>query len=438
MRKKIFSIFALGALLLTASCSLHDDNEIFDTPAAQRMEETIAKDKALLESATNGWKLVLWMGEDYSAGGYTYFLKFANDKVTAGADIANPSDWTTNSSYDVIADEGPVLTINTYNQIFHYLANPESDGSQVEQDYEFIITRTTNDSIYLTGKKYGNKMVMTRVADGVSWADEIDKIKAMEGSLMYTFKLCNGSDSIGSVELSASRVMDVEVADLSESIPYCITAEGISLQRPITVNGQSVQNLRYDADAMTFTPLDQTAASLNLQILLPDNYMYYAEFEGTYTLYYGSRGTSRIRNIQLTPAGDGITYNITGLVRNATITAIYRKGAGGLRIETPQMVGFSGSTYYYMLPWALADGGSVYFSSGSFGLDLLKNTAAEGTELVFEDFSGYNIDSFIMGGFSVSDPSTLTNSSFTGWGTSNYFGNGSYQLAYLTRMVKTN
>lgn len=433
MRKKIFSIFALGALLLTASCSLHDDNEIFDTPAAQRMEETIANDKALLESATNGWKLVLWMGEDYSAGGYTYFLKFNNDKVTAGADIASPSDWTTASSYDVIADEGPVLTFNTYNEIFHYLANPESDGSQVQQDYEFIITRTTNDSIYLTGKKYGNKMVMTRVADGVSWTDEIDKIKTMEDSLMYTYKLCNGTDSVGYVELSSSRVMDVEVADSSESIPYCVTAEGITLQRPITVNGQSVQNLRFDGDAMTLTSLDPTASALNMQVMLPDNYMNYDEFAGNYRLNYWY--LARRFNVTLTPAGDGKTYLMSGFVRNHDVVLTYHKASGGLRFMA-QQVGTSASSGnpVYMLG---VDNSSFYFSL-QMGYSLTKwmgsSNLSTNLLLAIQDITGMGINGFYLAEFTGS-PSSST---YVGVPGDVRFADGSNWIRFLNNLTRIN
>lgn len=426
-------MLVLGALLLTTSCSLHDDNEIFDTPAAQRIEESIAANKALLESADNGWELHLWMGEEYSAGGYTYLMKFNNDKVTVASDIADP-DYTTSSSYDIIADAGPVLTINTYNTIFHYLANPEADGSQLHQDYEFVITRSTNDSIYLRGKKYANKMVMTRIANDVSWEDKISKIQAMDDSLMMTYILYDGTDSIGTAQLSSDRIMEVTTNEGAEYISYYISATGICLQKPITFNGQSIQELRYDGDTFTLTPLQPTSSALNLTVKLPKNYMYYGDFEGTYTLSYNN-GSRSIRNITLTPAGDGVNYNVTGLVRGATIQASYRKATGNLRISTPQLVGTQSGIYYFLLPWALDGGGSVYFSSG-FGFDLSKDVSQSGTVLTFSDFSGYGIDSFIIAGFT--SETSLTNSTFNGWTSPILFTSLSSQLPYVTSLTKTN
>lgn len=116
MKNIINSILIGTAVLGLSACSLHDDTELFGEPAAERLEKNVAADKTLFESAANGWELHLWTGKDYSGGGYTYFMKFANDKVTVSSDIA-PANMKTTSSYDVISDQGPVLTVNTYNEV---------------------------------------------------------------------------------------------------------------------------------------------------------------------------------------------------------------------------------------------------------------------------------------------------------------------------------
>ena len=71
-----------------------------------------------------------------------------NGKAYASSDIA-PADSVATSSYDVIKDKGPVLTFNTENGIMHFLAQPYQNDVDGEQgDYEFVIMRTTNDSIF--------------------------------------------------------------------------------------------------------------------------------------------------------------------------------------------------------------------------------------------------------------------------------------------------
>lgn len=428
MRKTIYSVLVVGALLLTASCSLHDDDETFGTPAAERVEENVAAYKTLLESASNGWELHLWMGEDYSAGGYTYFMKFANGKVTAASDIATPT-MTTSSSYDVIADQGPVLTVNTYNTIFHYLANPEYDGSQVGQDYEFAITRTTNDSIYLRGKKYHNHMVMTRVPETTVWADEISKIQAMDDSLMYTFKLCDGNDSVGYAELSAGRVMELQANGATEEIPYYVSTTGIVLQRPIEVGGQSVQELRYDGGPMSFTPLQPSTSTLNLQILLPEGYMRYEDFVGNwqfdfnYTRYgYGQ--------VTITADGNNSSYTATGL--GYDIKLYYDKATGSVSLPTQVVDTRSSGTQIYICAWDLADGGSLTWDT-STGMTFTRDMSQSGVYLAASPMSAtFATDSFILW--------AISNGSSAGRGNSNgaTFTWGNDNFAYINGLIKLN
>ena len=153
MKKILICMQALVATMLLAAC-LHDDNEVFDEPAAQRLDKAVENYKQVLESAPNGWKLNLWTEPRYSGGGYTYLMKFKDGKVTVASELTD-ADKASTSSYDIKKDMGPVLTVNTYNEIFHSLSNPSlRDDDGKGQDYEFIIQRVTNDSIFIEGKKF--------------------------------------------------------------------------------------------------------------------------------------------------------------------------------------------------------------------------------------------------------------------------------------------
>ena len=159
--KKIFLATAIAFAALSLQSCLHDDEELFPDSAANRLEAAVKADRELLESAENGWEMHYYTGEQYTGGGYTMFMKFKNGKAFVSSDIA-PADMVETSSYDIVKDKGPVLTFNTYNMVMHYLAQPFQDDVDGEQgDYEFVITKTTQDSIYVKGKKWGNKFVMT-------------------------------------------------------------------------------------------------------------------------------------------------------------------------------------------------------------------------------------------------------------------------------------
>lgn len=400
MKNIINSILIGTAVLGLSACSLHDDTELFGEPAAERLEKNVAADKTLLESAANGWELHLWTGKDYSGGGYTYFMKFANDKVTVSSDIA-PANMKTTSSYDVISDQGPVLTVNTYNEVFHYLAEPSMDDDDGEQqDYEFVIMRTTNDSIYLRGKKWGNHMVMTRVAESTSWEDEINKIQQMDEGLMRTFSLVEGNDTLGGVSLGDDRILTYTDKSGYKKIPYYVSTKGITLAKPLEVNGKALQELDYDADDMSLNPDGATAQGLKLSVKLPKNYMKYSEFAGDYnmTTYWGASKLT----LHLVPAGDGKTYLLKGMNANFDLTLTYDKTSGTLSLNTQHLIDM-GDKQVWLCGWNAFGEGYLTWSTDA-GMIVSRDTNEEGTVLKFEpnDYVGLTTDSFILVLFSGS------------------------------------
>lgn len=437
MKKIINSILIGAAVLGLSSCSLHDDTELFGEPAAERLEKAVAADKALLESASNGWELHLWTGKEYSAGGYTYFMKFANDKVTVSSDIA-PATMKTTSSYDVIADQGPVLTVNTFNEIFHYLAQPSMDDDDGEQqDYEFVIMRTTNDSIYLRGKKWGNHMVMTRMTESTSWEDEINKIQQMDDDLMMTFALVEGSDTLGNVSLSDDRILTfTNKSGGYKKIPYYVSTKGITLAKPLEVNGKALQELDYDADDMSLNPDGATAQGLKLSVKLPKNYMKYSEFAGDYnmTTY---RGASKL-TLHLVPAGDGKTYLLKGMNANYDLTLTYDKATGALSLNTQHLLDVDGNQLW-LCPWKVLDGSGTFTWATDAGMIISRDISQQGTVLTFEpnDYAGLTPDSFILVFFSGSP----SNSTFIGTASGErelYIRPGDYRLVGPETMTKIN
>lgn len=435
MKNIINSILIGTAVLGLSACSLHDDTELFGEPAAERLEKNVAADKTLLESAANGWELHLWTGKDYSGGGYTYFMKFANDKVTVSSDIA-PANMKTTSSYDVISDQGPVLTVNTYNEIFHYLAEPSMDDDDGEQqDYEFVIMRTTNDSIYLRGKKWGNHMVMTRVAESTSWEDEINKIQQMDEDLMRTFSLVEGNDTLGGVSLGDDRILTYTDKSGYKKIPYYVSTKGITLAKPLEVNGKALQELDYDADDMSLNPDGATAQGVKLSVKLPKNYMKYSEFAGDYnmTTYWGASKLT----LHLVPAGDGKTYLLKGMNANFDLTLTYDKTSGTLSLNTQHLIDM-GDNQVWLCGWNAFGEGYLTWSTDA-GMIVSRDTNEAGTVLKFEpnDYVGLTTDSFILVLFSGS-PSNDTYKGNAKGIDALYISPGDYRLLGPETLTKIN
>ena len=435
MKNIINSILIGTAVLGLSACSLHDDTELFGEPAAERLEKNVAADKTLLESAANGWELHLWTGKDYSGGGYTYFMKFANDKVNVSSDIA-PANMKTTSSYDVISDQGPVLTVNTYNEIFHYLAEPSMDDDDGEQqDYEFVIMRTTNDSIYLRGKKWGNHMVMTRVAESTSWEDEINKIQQMDEDLMRTFSLVEGNDTLGGVSLGDDRILTYTDKSGYKKIPYYVSTKGITLAKPLEVNGKALQELDYDADDMSLNPDGATAQGVKLSVKLPKNYMKYSEFAGDYnmTTYWGASKLT----LHLVPAGDGKTYLLKGMNANFDLTLTYDKTSGTLSLNTQHLIDV-GDNQVWLCGWNAFGEGYLTWSTDA-GMIVSRDTNEAGTVLKFEpnDYVGLTTDSFILVLFSGS-PSNDTYKGNAKGIDALYISPGDYRLLGPETLTKIN
>lgn len=435
MKNIINSILIGTAVLGLSACSLHDDTELFGEPAAERLEKNVAADKTLLESAANGWELHMWTGKDYSGGGYTYFMKFANDKVTVSSDIA-PANMKTTSSYDVISDQGPVLTVNTYNEVFHYLAEPSMDDDDGEQqDYEFVIMRTTNDSIYLRGKKWGNHMVMTRVAESTSWEDEINKIQQMDDDMMRTFSLVEGNDTLGGVSLGDDRILTYTDKSGYKKIPYYVSTKGITLAKPLEVNGKALQELDYDADDMSLNPDGATAQGVKLSVKLPKNYMKYSEFAGDYnmTTYWGASKLT----LHLVPAGDGKTYLLKGMNANFDLTLTYDKTSGTLSLNTQHLIDM-GDKQVWLCGWNAFGEGYLTWSTDA-GMIVSRDTNEAGTVLKFEpnDYGGLTTDSFILVLFSGS-PSNDTYVGNAKGIDALYISPGDYRLVGPETLTKIN
>ena len=402
MKKILYTLAFLLAGFSIQSCSLHDDTDLFGQSAAERLEASVKADKELLESATNGWVLRYYAGEDYSGGGYTFLCKFEGGKVVVAGDIVDDPAATARSSYDVIKDRGPVLTFNTYNEIMHQLAKPSQSDIDGEQgDYEFVIQGTTNDSIYLKGKKWGNKMVMTRMAEGVSWESYLTKIKNLDETIGYNNKVLVGNDSVAYVAIdNVSRRLTMTLNSADTETAYYVTQEGIHLQTPLEVNNQKISDLTYDANSNTLNPVD--AQGVKMQGFVPDGYMPIEFWEGDWNMVYAipdkeGQPTDQYAGLSLTLKPYSANY-LEGLV---TIEGVKYKmyfefdrhyGSVGL---FNQYIYDPSDKYPYLLvaPVSFADDGAFNFK----GSMIAKWDAKQNRALFeFDGVGTHKVDSYVL------------------------------------------
>ena len=202
MTNKIFSLsLLLVATLAFTGCSREED-DIFGKSAAERLTEIKAIYTDRLTANTDGWALQYYPQSDeeaYSVSqrGYLMLAKFKKDHTVDMAMNFWPRWYKSgnddlveymhtyvsdnNSLWEIITDNGPVLTFNSYNKVIHHFSDPEnySKPEGYKGDYEFVIIDAPEDGSYilLKGKKRGTYNLMTPLPAGTDFQTYLDDIE---------------------------------------------------------------------------------------------------------------------------------------------------------------------------------------------------------------------------------------------------------------------
>lgn len=202
MMKKLYKFSAIAAVLMSASLAScnHEEADIFDQSAAHRTEEARKMYKDILLDKGGKWQMEYFTTEQEH--GYVYLFTFRNDgtvtisgnneyitKLT-NIDSNVPSYGSETSMWTILSDNGPVLSFNSYNTIFHLFATPEDiPGTERDEqgyghsgDYEFDLMKFSNDTLYLEGKKNGAEIIMTRIAPETDDKTYLNEVVALADS----------------------------------------------------------------------------------------------------------------------------------------------------------------------------------------------------------------------------------------------------------------
>jgi hypothetical protein len=266
MKNKLFAGLLLS-LFVTQAC-VKDEDKVFDASAAERMNAAIQTYRAALCAAPNGWVVEYYPETDRSLGGYNLICKFsedgtvvlANELSTTNYPAGNPAT----STYDIIANEGAMLTFNTYNETLHAFTEPHgsSDVDGYAGDYEFVFREVTPEQIVMTGKKYGNEIVLTPYAGGdpTTWESYLKQFEVMDGKIaapVYLVKVDGTAAAIDRVtRINRTFQFDYGKAEDNKIVPYITTPTGIKLYEPLTVNGKTAQYFTFNATEETLTAVE--------------------------------------------------------------------------------------------------------------------------------------------------------------------------------------
>ena len=237
MKAKYLVMIALLATTFVA-CS-RDEESLFDKSAAERAREAVENAFDVFTSAENGWEMAYFPNLEADAKGYNMVLKFnKNGNVSATAKNStttmNKIMTDTASTWAVKSDYGPILTFDTYNDVFHAFSDPQENGAGLLGDYEFLILKATPEVVILKGKKHSAYSVL-RPMKNISLEDYFAASEKMmtdlfgnsnivtlvqDGQKKYLFNGASG-------QFMSSEYGTALVQETATTHPVCATPDGI-------------------------------------------------------------------------------------------------------------------------------------------------------------------------------------------------------------------
>ncbi|WP_343330957.1 DUF4302 domain-containing protein [Polaribacter staleyi] len=244
MKKYIKKSLAFLLLVVMAtSCTDNTEEMVFEESSSDRIQNAISEYKQLLTSSEKGWVIEYYAGEDQSYGGYNFVMKF-NEDLTSDVLMELDFDTLESSMYNVIAAGGPVLSFDTYNAVTHYFATPSSANADgLEGDYEFFLLSSTENTITMKGRKFGNIIRM------VKFSGEAEEYLTDVSVVSYVLSLASGyaiNNEINNVTLGNHRIAFSITGEDAVDMAYISTTTGIKLYEPITVGGNEITEFTLD------------------------------------------------------------------------------------------------------------------------------------------------------------------------------------------------
>ena len=259
---------ALGLMVATLPSCLKDDKANFSGSPAARLDEAVKVNKQILESAPNGWSLGYYAGRNYSGPGFTLTLKFKDGKAYI---MGDNKDATTVgvSEYDIVKDQGVVLTFPTYNSVIHELAGASQGYPEgLQGDYEFAILEANANFIRLRGKKWKNEMILTPIKNQTQ-EEFIQKVFTIrEGMTTNNYHFILGKDTLSAGEVNVdTRRLTAKINNVSYDLAYNLTDTGLNLSSPIKIGAKEYSSFTWNEADKSFNN-----GELSIRLYIPKSH----------------------------------------------------------------------------------------------------------------------------------------------------------------------
>lgn len=263
--KKIYIPLIAGLALGFSACS-NEDDPIFSSSAAERLEQSRNEYKDVLTADGGLWSIEYFTNTDEP--GYVLLMKFGkNGAVEVSADhqwIGNRFRQET-SLWDIISDNGTVLTFNSYNTLFHVFSTPEDitgpnaptndDGDDInelgyghEGDYEFLLMNHKGGNVELVGKKHGMTAWLRKLPADTNPEEFLKAIRARRSVFSakfpefllteadgHTYTVTDMGSGIPSIYPRDFNGVEADPVTQTVSAHGIMTSAGFRFREPLTV-----------------------------------------------------------------------------------------------------------------------------------------------------------------------------------------------------------
>ena len=373
MKTKIFKLlFCCVALLAFTlqSCS-NKEEEIFEESPSARLQALMDKTQATLVSSENGWVMDYFPDRDLSYGGFLYILKFNKQSVEAYCELSDDLSESIESLYKLSNDDGAVLSFDSYNEFLHFFATPSSGRYEAyDVDFEFKIMKVEDDLITLKGKRSGNAIYLHRLKEEpVQYLEKC--VKTSENIFAPKASGTYGGTAIEALVDPDVRYITIYLNGGEYGQYFLPTPTGVRFVEPLEINGATISELSYDNIKFIFSGTDSNGANIQFTCALPDDYMFFEEFEGDYRMYLSTSSSRYYVDVKLVPEGDH--YILEGFHRKFNPVLTFVKAKGCLEMTNQDVGTYGGNT----VRLCAMGGGNLYPTSLTPGFFVKKDLSRE-------------------------------------------------------------
>ena len=327
MKKYIY--MCLAACLLV-SCS-QEEEAVYGkgNSYAKRIGETSTEYVNLLEGATNGWLLSMYVGTGQQYGGYNYILKFHQGKVTALSEATTEED---TSLYTLNFSEKSILTFDTYNKVLHQFVEPSALFPEGKiGDNQLVIQSYENGVFTLKGQRSNNLMTLRKLeGEATAYLSKIRERQSLfKVSDAYPVTI-NGKEVDFELQPSNRQFIAREGTTVIKKA-YIYTENGFKLYEPITSAGKTFSEFTLSADNSEITADDASIKTRMVYNNLP------------FDFYNGNIKINMLDDLCSSNAAFVKIYNLYKTVKSRNIAPYFYLG----KLSPSEDIAMNFTIYYY-------------------------------------------------------------------------------------------